>query len=327
MPEWLVFRGTREPHNGIDRLPPPPAWRAFDGPVEPRAAASLAWKAADLERAVSYETAPETLEIINAALFLRRPLLVTGKPGVGKSSLSLAVAHELELGPVLRWPITSRSVLSDGLYRYDALSRLQDVNLPETRTDIGDYLTLGPLGTALLPSERPRVLLVDELDKSDMDFPNDLLTVFEEGYYEIPELQRIARIQPEVTVATADPGETASVRSGRVQCAAFPLVVLTSNNEREFPPAFLRRCIQLHLEPPGPERLARIVAHRLGPDGARDSQALIRRFLDLQKERDLATDQLLNALYISLNIGATEGPARTKLAEQLFQQLQNTAEL
>lgn len=104
---------------------------------------------------------PEEVEAVNAALYLRRPLLVTGNPGTGKSTLAHAVAHELGLGKVLRWPIVSRTTLKDGLYHYDAIGRLQDVQLdravagqtaPSERPPIGSYLRLGPLGTALLPA-------------------------------------------------------------------------------------------------------------------------------------------------------------------------------
>src|SRR5262249_15364466 len=142
----------------------------------------------------------EELEMINAALYLRRPLLVTGSPGAGKSTLAHSVAAELGLGRVLRWPIVSRTRLVDGLYHYDAIARLQDVQVAahsraggvDPTTDIGSYVRLGPLGTALLPSDTPRVLLIDELDKSDIDLPNDLLNVLEEGEFSIPELERIA---------------------------------------------------------------------------------------------------------------------------------------
>lgn len=133
----------------------------------------------------------EALELINAALYLRRPLLVTGEPGSGKSTLAHSVAYELGLGRVLQWPIVSRTELKDGLYTYDAIGRLQDAQLAERGTgrgsdDIGRYIRLGPLGTALLPAERPRVLLIDELDKSDIDLPNDLLNVVEEGSSPFP---------------------------------------------------------------------------------------------------------------------------------------------
>jgi len=148
----------------ISKLPDPPPWRRF-GTQRPRG--------------TTFQASPEEKQAINAALYLRRPLLVTGKPGTGKTSLAFAVANELKLGRVLRWSITSRSTVSEGLYRYDAIGRMQDRQLhPKETPDIGKYLRLGPLGTALLPSKLPRVLLVDELDKSDIDLPNDLLDIF-----------------------------------------------------------------------------------------------------------------------------------------------------
>ena len=175
--------------------------------------------------------------MVNAALYLRRPLLVTGKPGTGKSTLAYSIAAELMLGPVLHWPITSRSRLDDGLYRYDAIGRLQESTLTGERVlDVGRYLTLGALGTALLPQRRPRVLLIDELDKSDIDLPNDLLNVFEEGRFEIPELVRLPADQRVVdSVMTADGTDRVTVQDGVVRCDEFPIVVITSNGEREFP--------------------------------------------------------------------------------------------
>jgi MoxR-like ATPase len=322
MKDWLVFRGTGEPHDRIDQLPSPPAWRVFDDNPT-RTVATDDWKPADVERARFYQADPETLDLVNAGIYLRRPLLVTGKPGVGKSVLSLAIAYELALGPVLRWPITSRSTLIEGIYKYDAISRLQDVNIadPQAKTDIGRYITLGPLGTALLPFERPRVLLIDEIDKSDIDLPNDLLTVFEEGEYEIPELVRIAQGQAEVQVTTVE-GVQAPVTRGRVRCRAFPIVVLTNNQEREFPPAFLRRCIPLMIHPPGPERLARIVQARLGPEMSATGVDLVEEFLRRQQSGDLATDQLLNAIYLTFYAARESGEDRDKLAARLLQFLQ-----
>src|SRR5205807_37026 len=129
----------------------------------------------------------------------------------------------------LRWSINSRSTLQEGLYHYDALARLRDANLEQldktrAEVDIGRYLKLGPLGTALLPSSRPRVLLIDEIDKSDIDLPNDLLHVFEEGSYEIPELLRLADKLPDVKLLPDDGQSEADrvcIRLGKVRCEEF----------------------------------------------------------------------------------------------------------
>ncbi|MET9669667.1 MoxR family ATPase [Streptomyces sp. NPDC006475] len=325
MTDWRIFRGTSQPHNGIASLPPPQRWRAFDGgpPVPPELPA---WSPVDVERASFYQADSQVLDLVNAALYLRRPLLVTGKPGVGKSTLALAVAYELGLGPVLRWPVTSRTTLKDGLYTYDAIRRLHDVTTAkaqgEAETDIGRYITLGPLGTALLPRERPRVLLIDEIDKSDIDLPNDLLNVFEEGEFTIPELKRAAREQTEVDVSTADQdGADVKVREGRVRCRAFPFVVLTSNQEREFPPAFLRRCVPLQILPPGQDELMSIVQARLDADVSAEADDLVTAFLSLRDAGDLATDHLLNALYLTFH-AARGGGDREQLAEQLLGRLE-----
>jgi MoxR-like ATPase len=280
--------------------------------------------------------------MVNAALLLRRPLLVTGKPGTGKSSLAYAVAHELIMGEVLLWPITTRSTLQQGLYNYDAIARLQDASLRESeqkaggpvapRPDIGKYIRLGPLGTALLGrrvedgSPRPRVLLIDEIDKSDIDLPNDLLNIFEEGEFEIPELSRLPEDQSVVSILPHDGGEKVQVTRGRVRCEVFPFVVLTSNGEREFPPAFLRRCLRLDIKPHPPEVLARIVNERLEPLPERkaDVDELVRRFVELRdgQKKELATDQLLNAVYLALN--GADPLKRDRLRDAIFRSLSET---
>jgi MoxR-like ATPase len=328
---WLIYNGNGRPHDGITRLPEPPPWRVFDGAATaspPRPAAGT-HRRSERHQALAYQAEPETVELVNAAMYLRRPLLVTGLPGVGKSTLAYAIAHELKLGPVLHWPITSRTTLKDGLYQYDPLSRLQAVQQDSDQDeldDIGSYLRLGPLGTALLPYERPRVLLIDELDKSDLDLPNDLLTVFEKGDYEIPELVRIAGRQRECEVPIADSTDRVRIAGGVVRCRAFPMVVLTSNAEREFPPAFLRRCIRLDLKQPDADRLSRIVRAHLG-DMADTGAGLIRRFLERRSTGDLATDQLLNAIYL-LNRADAPAADRDALADRIFSYLsEDQAEL
>ncbi|MFC0845446.1 AAA family ATPase [Streptomyces noboritoensis] len=330
---WPVYTGGGEPHDGITQLPPPPPWRAFDGkPVlpppseDPDDAASSPDRT---HRAQTYVVTEQSVELVNAALYLRRPLLVTGPPGSGKSSLPYAVARELMLGPVLRWNVTSRSTLDDGLYQYDPLSRLYATREERTEafgtpSDIAEHLRLGPLGTALLPHQRPRVLLIDEIDKGDLDLPNDLLNVLEEGQFEIPELVRTAHRHPNAAVMVAGADLRVPVHRGRVRCHAFPFVVLTSNGEREFPPAFLRRCVTLELKQPDKQQLKAIVEAHLGP---LDHHALelVDTFLHRASGGELATDQLLNAVYLTRTSGL-RGTSREQLAEHLMPYLSQALE-
>ncbi len=295
--DWRIYRGAGGPHDGIARLPKPPPWREFKD-QDPAGDRRLGAH----DRAVSYRADERVVDKVNAAILLRRPLLVTGKPGTGKSTLAYNIAYELELGTVLYWAITSRATLDKGLYSYDAIGRVHENSLRGPAggvVDIGRYIRLGPLGTALLPGDRPRVLLIDELDKSDIDLPNDLLNVFEEGRFTIPELERLPDDQATVEVMTSDGSDRVPITAGRVQCGEFPIVVITSNGEREFPPAFLRRCIRLEIEPPGDRQLADIVAAHLGEAAKTGAAGLIREFLERRERGDLATDQLLNAVYLS----------------------------
>jgi MoxR-like ATPase len=295
-----IFLGGAEPHDGIDKLPPPPPWRDFG-------------RRERAQRGKTYFAGAHEIELVNAALYLRRPLLVTDPPGVGKTSLAYAVAWELKLGEVLVWPINTRSTLQHGLYDYDAIGRVHEASVrsrpdePKDASrdeieDIGRFIRLGPLGTALLggTSSRPRVLLVDEIDKGDLDLPNDLLNAFEEGEFEVRELARI-RGSREAVVGTHD-GETTKVLNGKVKCDTFPLVFLTSNGEREFPPAFLRRCLRLNIDIPGPGELATIVRNHLGADPRFESAItrLIAEFVEQRNNQMLATDQLLNAIFLTI---------------------------
>ncbi len=335
MNDWRIYRGVGQPHDGVRRLPEPPPWRDFtrardgapDGSEDPSGARRLGVRRRTVE---NYAPRPAEVDAVNAALYLRRPLLVTGNPGTGKSTLAYAVAHELKLGRVLRWPIVSRTALQDGLYRYDAIGRLQDVQLERARGDgrddesgdpgIGAYIRLGPLGTALLPSELPRVLLIDELDKSDLDLPNDLLNTLEEGEFAVPELERVADREPVVEVLSHD-GDRVAVHGGRIACTNFPLIVLTSNGERDFPAPLLRRCVQLELEPPGEEQLTAMVEAHLGEEGVAAGQDLIGRFLDREPGEVMAADQLLNALFLTQHTPHAERLTRERIADMLMQRL------
>ena len=145
---WKLFTNDNKSKaksiNWQDDLPDTPSWRSFNVQVE--------------ERKRRFIAPPNAIEVVNAALYLRRPLLVTGNPGTGKSSLAYAVAYELGLGEVLKWSITTKTTLKEGLYRYDAIARLRESQRKkpegegEVLEDIGKFIQLGPLGTALIPS-------------------------------------------------------------------------------------------------------------------------------------------------------------------------------
>lgn len=263
----------------------------------------------------------EEVRLVNAAILLRRPLLVTGRPGVGKSTLAYRIARELRLGRVLQWPVTSRTTLASGLFEYDVIGRAQagqawyaarqpsgaadssdggTASCDEARVDIGEFIQLGPLGTALLPHRLPRILLIDELDKGDADLPNDLLTLFEDGWYAVPPLVRVKRQSPEVIVHTADPGRTAPIAGGLVTTRSFPLVIMTSNGEREFPEAFMRRCLRLDIPDPGPEALGELVAAHFADQLGDMHDRLVRHFMMRSEQvNGLAADQLLNAAHLA----------------------------
>ncbi|MCP3818656.1 MoxR family ATPase [Streptomyces sp. A3M-1-3] len=348
-PRWWIYRGTGERLQDTslgDLLPPPPPWRRFNGgPVLPPppldSAETVRRLGAHPPVRASSEAAPLEADMVNSAILLRRPLLVSGRPGTGKSSLAYRISRELRLGRVLRWHITSRSTLQRGLYEYDAIGRVQDTAAlraaaggPDAEHEeatpppaVGDYVQLGPLGTALLPHAEPRVLLIDELDKSDLDLANDLLSVFEEGSFSIPELLRARRRHPTVTVLTDDPGREVEISDGLVTCNAFPIVVMTSNSEREFPPAFLRRCLLLHMPEPDETDLADMLTAHFGSETVDEwGGTLIARFLERSRQRGgLSIDQLLNSLYLATSHRSKgQDGDLLELAEALWHRLDGT---
>ena len=183
----------------------------------------------------SYIASEELRHAVNVAVALARPLLVRGEPGTGKTLLAENLASALQL-PLIRWHVKSTTKAKDGLYVYDTVARLHDSRFGDSVNvrDIARYIKLGPLGEALSAPSRV-VLLIDEIDKADLEFPNDLLHELDVMRFKIDETGR------------------------EIAAAERPIVVITSNNEKELPDAFLRRCVFHYIQFPNRELMSEIV--------------------------------------------------------------------
>lgn len=242
-----------------------------------------------------------TYDALNIALMLRRPILVSGDPGIGKSSLAYYLAHILDLGAPLVWPINSKTSLTSGLYNYDAIGHLGSTKTDahSDDTDIEQFITLGPVGTALYPWQKPRVLLIDELDKASFDLPNDLLYILEDGHFTIPELKRAGMetaniLGSDVFSANSEEKEfKLTIRNGQVRMYHPPIMVITSNNERQFSDAFKRRCVQLKLGKHENEALRQLIQNHFGDEF---DEAI---FEEIKSSNDSA-DVLLQEYYAKL---------------------------
>ncbi len=229
--------------------------------------------------AETYVAPPDLAMAVNAAITLERPLLVKGEPGTGKTELARQVAASLNL-PIVEWNIKSTTRAQQGLYEYDAVSRLRDSQLGDARVhDIGNYIRKGKLWQAF-DADHKVVLLIDEIDKADIEFPNDLL-------------QELDRMEFHVY----ETGQTIKARQR-------PVVIITSNNEKELPDAFLRRCFFHYIRFPDAETLKRIVdVHYPGLKPALLNEAL-HQFTELREVQGLkkkpSTSELLDWLKLIL---------------------------
>jgi MoxR-like ATPase len=227
----------------------------------------------------------DLISSVNAAIALERPLLVRGEPGTGKTQLAHSIAEALAI-PLMAWHVKSTTIAKEGLYTYDVVQRLNDSRFPEDAgrdvSDIRSYIHMGVLGRAFCSQERV-VLLIDEIDKADIEFPNDLLRELDEMAFTIPELD-----------------ET-------VSAVHRPVTIITSNAEKELPAAFLRRCVFHYISFPDRDRIKQIVdAHMPDLDKALVEAAIL-RFYGLREVNGLrkkpSTSELLDWLVVLARSG------------------------
>jgi MoxR-like ATPase len=209
-----------------------------------------------------YIASPDLIDTVNVAIAIERPLLLKGEPGTGKTRLAEAIAQSLGM-ELISWNVKSTTKAQDGLYVYDTVARLNDARFGDHDIrDIRRYIRMGPLGRAF-QSQKRVVVLVDEIDKADLEFPNDLLH----------ELDRMSFTVPET-------GDLIAARER-------PIMIITSNNEKELPDAFLRRCVFHFITFPSPEQMRTIVGvHHADIESTMLSEVLT-RFYWIREQADL----------------------------------------
>jgi len=232
-----------------------------------------------------YVASPELQEVVNVSLAIGRPLLLKGEPGTGKTLLADSIARSIGR-PLLRWNIKSTTKAVDGLYLYDTVQRLNDSRFGGGNvSDIKHYIKLGKLGQAFTATE-PVVLLIDEIDKADLEFPNDLLAEIDEMRFFIPETNE------------------------EIVAKNRPMVVITSNSEKELPDPFLRRCVFHYIQFPDTEMMAKIVKVHFPDLQNKMLQASLQRFYEIRRRANLkkapSTSELIDWLHALLALGLDE---------------------